>query len=360
MEKAVNPEENTQVEIQNENAARESEPAKVNRLFNIVSLALACVLLAAQTFLLIAMGVGIVAADGITINASDITHFIKLLSLAGSEYDIPTIACLAIVATFWLAVLVVTVIGFIKALIGIFKFIKLGEEYDSRETRFGKYVKTVSGSYAAAIALIACSLAFTPSFTAMGTGVVVFGCIIYLASSAVVILFKQVLTAERLNLFELIASMAKKLIMFMLAFLLVANIRESFNVGLGNIFDESVFDGEGKEATAAIYFKIAQPMSLIIVYCCVAAIIVYIMKFYALNNSKKDINVLLKQSFIALLVISLLFCIGDCVVYGMSYEGSTSDYLKLIADGWLGFILVSISGIILTYTVKVEKEEIRA
>lgn len=275
--------------------------------------------------------------------------------------DIAPLTGICLFSIFWLVVLITVIIGLIKAIIGFFKFIKLNEEYESREVRFGKYARTVSRSYGNAIALIVGSLAVTPSFTGMGSGVVALGCIIYLLSSATVIIFKDVFNGKKLDLFNLLVNIGKKLVMFMLAFLLVANVRESLNVGLENIVNlkYAEFD-DGMKVTGEIYFGMAKPMVMFCMpYPAVLAIIAYITKYYPLNNAKKDVNVLLKKSFITLLVFTLFLGITDCVIYGLAYGANAGKIANLFAESWLAFLFVSIAGIVLTHTSSVEKEEIR-
>lgn len=337
---------------------------KVNKLFNIVTLAYSGFLLAAQIFLFIAMFTGIFAVCGITFNSSETTKFMLLLieKNFANLGDIAPLTGICLFSIFWLVVLVTVIIGLIKAIIGFFKFIKLNEEYESREVRFGKYARTVSRSYGNAIALIVGSLAVTPSFTGMGSGVVAFGCIMYLLNSAIVILFKDVLDKDKkFDLFGFIVNAGKKLVMFMLAFLLVANVRESLNVGLENIinFKFAMFDDEMK-VMGEIYFSTAKPMAIFCMpYPAVLAIIAYITKYYPLNNAKKDVNVLLRKSFITLLVFTLFFGIVDCVIYGLAYGANAGKIANLFAESWLAFLFVSIAGIVLTHTSSVEKEEIR-
>lgn len=335
---------------------------KVNKLFNIVTLSYAGFLLAAQIFLLIAMFTGIIAVCSVTYNTAELNHFfIIMIARKLSDFNsIVTLSCISIFSIFWLIVLVTVIIGMIKALIGFFKFIKLGEEYESREVRFGKYVRTVSRSYGNAIALIVGSLAVTPSFTGMGSGVVAFGCIMYLLSSTIVILFKDVLDKDKkFDLFGFIVNVGKKLVMFMLAFLLVANVHESFNVGFNNISRIIYFDN-AKLLTGEIYFNIARPMTVFcLTYIAVVAVIAYTVKYYPLNNAKKDVNVLLKKSFITLLVFTLFLGIADCVIYGMAYGADAGKIANLFAENSLAFLFVSVAGIVLTHTSSVEKEEIR-
>ena len=94
-------------------------------------------------------------------------------------------------------------------------------------------------------------------------------------------------------------------------------------------------------------------------YPAVLAIIAYITKYYPLNNAKKDVNVLLKKSFITLLVFTLFLGITDCVIYGLAYGANAGKIANLFAESWLAFLFVSIAGIVLTHTSSVEKEEIR-
>ena len=356
MEKTIENNEDIQSVIP---SAENVPEVKVNKLFNIVTLAYSGFLLAAQIFLFIAMFTGIFAVCGITFNSSETTKFMLLLieKNFANLGDIAPLTGICLFSIFWLVVLITVIIGLIKAIIGFFKFIKLNEEYESREVRFGKYARTVSRSYGNAIALIVGSLAVTPSFTGMGSGVVALGCIIYLLSSATVIIFKDVFNGKKLDLFNLLVNIGKKLVMFMLAFLLVANVRESLNVGLENIVNlkYAEFD-DGMKVTGEIYFGMAKPMVMFCMpYPAVLAIIAYITKYYPLNNAKKDVNVLLKKSFITLLVFTLFLGITDCVIYGLAYGANAN----LFAESWLAFLFVSIAGVVLTHTSSVEKEEIR-
>ena len=360
MEKTIENNEDIQSVIP---SAENVPEVKVNKLFNIVTLAYSGFLLAAQIFLFIAMFTGIFAVCGITFNSSETTKFMLLLieKNFANLGDIAPLTGICLFSIFWLVVLITVIIGLIKAVIGFFKFIKLNEEYESREVRFGKYARTVSRSYGNAIALIVGSLAVTPSFTGMGSGVVALGCIIYLLSSATVIIFKDVFNGKKLDLFNLLVNIGKKLVMFMLAFLLVANVRESLNVGLENIVNlkYAEFD-DGMKVTGEIYFGMAKPMVMFCMpYPAVLAIIAYITKYYPLNNAKKDVNVLLKKSFITLLVFTLFLGITDCVIYGLAYGANAGKIANLFAESWLAFLFVSIAGIVLTHTSSVEKEEIR-
>ncbi len=360
MEKTIENNEDIQSVIP---SAENVPDVKVNKLFNIVTLAYSGFLLAAQIFLFIAMFTGIFAVCGITFNSSETTKFMLLLieKNFANLGDIAPLTGIYLFSIFWLVVLITVIIGLIKAIIGFFKFIKLNEEYESREVRFGKYARTVSRSYGNAIALIVGSLAVTPSFTGMGSGVVALGCIIYLLSSATVIIFKDVFNGKKLDLFNLLVNIGKKLVMFMLAFLLVANVRESLNVGLENIVNlkYAEFD-DGMKVTGEIYFGMAKPMVMFCMpYPAVLAIIAYITKYYPLNNAKKDVNVLLKKSFITLLVSTLFLGITDCVIYGLAYGANAGKIANLFAESWLAFLFVSIAGIVLTHTSSVEKEEIR-
>ncbi len=360
MEKTIENNEDIQSVIP---SAENVPEVKVNKLFNIVTLAYSGFLLAAQIFLFIAMFTGIFAVCGITFNSSETTKFMLLLieKNFANLGDIAPLTGICLFSIFWLVVLITVIIGLIKAIIGFFKFIKLNEEYESREVRFGKYARTVSRSYGNAIALIVGSLAVTPSFTGMGSGVVALGCIIYLLSSATVIIFKDVFNGKKLDLFNLLVNIGKKLVMFMLAFLLVANVRESLNVGLENIVNlkYAVFD-DGMKVTGEIYFGMAKPMAMFCMpYPAVIAIIAYIVKYYPLNNAKKDVNVLLRKSFITLLVFTLFLGITDCVIYGLAYGANAGKIANLFAESWLAFLFVSIAGIVLTHTSSVEKEEIR-
>ncbi len=360
MEKTIENNEDIQSVIP---SAENVPEVKVNKLFNIVTLAYSGFLLAAQIFLFIAMFTGIFAVCGITFNSSETTKFMLLLieKNFANLGDIAPLTGICLFSIFWLVVLITVIIGLIKAIIGFFKFIKLNEEYESREVRFGKYARTVSRSYGNAIALIVGSLAVTPSFTGMGSGVVALGCIIYLLSSATVIIFKDVFNGKKLDLFNLLVNIGKKLVMFMLAFLLVANVRESLNVGLENIVNlkYAEFD-DGMKVTGEIYFGMAKPMVMFCMpYPAVLAIIAYITKYYPLNNAKKDVNVLLKKSFITLLVFTLFLGITDCVIYGLAYGANAGKIANLFAESWLAFLFVSIAGIVLTHTSSVEKEEIR-
>ena len=263
MEKTIENNEDIQSVIP---SAENVPEVKVNKLFNIVTLAYSGFLLAAQIFLFIAMFTGIFAVCGITFNSSETTKFMLLLieKNFANLGDIAPLTGICLFSIFWLVVLITVIIGLIKAIIGFFKFIKLNEEYESREVRFGKYARTVSRSYGNAIALIVGSLAVTPSFTGMGSGVVALGCIIYLLSSATVIIFKDVFNGKKLDLFNLLVNIGKKLVMFMLAFLLVANVRESLNVGLENIVNlkYAEFD-DGMKVTGEIYFGMAKPMVML-------------------------------------------------------------------------------------------------
>ncbi len=360
MEKTIENNEDIQSVIP---SAENVPEVKVNKLFNIVTLAYSGFLLAAQIFLFIAMFTGIFAVCGITFNSSETTKFMLLLieKNFANLGDIAPLTGICLFSIFWLVVLITVIIGLIKAIIGFFKFIKLNEEYESREVRFGKYARTVSRSYGNAIALIVGSLAVTPSFTGMGSGVVALGCIIYLLSSATVIIFKDVFNGKKLDLFNLLVNIGKKLVMFMLAFLLVANVRESLNVGLENIVNlkYAEFD-DGMKVTGEIYFGMAKPMAMFCMpYPAVIAIIAYIVKYYPLNNAKKDVNVLLRKSFITLLVFTLFLGITDCVIYGLAYGANAGKIANLFAESWLAFLFVSIAGIVLTHTSSVEKEEIR-
>ena len=360
MEKTIENNEDIQSVIP---SAENVPEVKVNKLFNIVTLAYSGFLLAAQIFLFIAMFTGIFAVCGITFNSSETTKFMLLLieKNFANLGDIAPLTGICLFSIFWLVVLITVIIGLIKAIIGFFKFIKLNEEYESREVRFGKYARTVSRSYGNAIALIVGSLAVTPSFTGMGSGVVALGCIIYLLSSATVIIFKDVFNGKKLDLFNLLVNIGKKLVMFMLAFLLVANVRESLNVGLENIVNlkYAEFD-DGMKVTGEIYFGMAKPMVMFCMpYPAVLAIIAYITKYYPLNNAKKDVNVLLKKSFITLLVFTLFLGITDCVIYGLAYGANAGKIANLFAESWLAFLFVSIAGVVLTHTSSVEKEEIR-
>lgn len=360
MEKTIENNEDIQSVIP---SAENVPEVKVNKLFNIVTLAYSGFLLAAQIFLFIAMFTGIFAVCGITFNSSETTKFMLLLieKNFANLGDIAPLTGICLFSIFWLVVLITVIIGLIKAVIGFFKFIKLNEEYESREVRFGKYARTVSRSYGNAIALIVGSLAVTPSFTGMGSGVVALGCIIYLLSSATVIIFKDVFNGKKLDLFNLLVNIGKKLVMFMLAFLLVANVRESLNVGLENIVNlkYAEFD-DGMKVTGEIYFGMAKPMVMFCMpYPAVLAIIAYIVKYYPLNNAKKDVNVLLKKSFITLLVFTLFLGITDCVIYGLAYGANAGKIANLFAESWLAFLFVSIAGVVLTHTSSVEKEEIR-
>lgn len=359
MEKTLNENEDIQSVVP---SAEQKPAANVNKLFNIVSLSYAAVLLAAEIFLLIAMFVGIIAVDGVTFNSPQIQYFVTILILRKFARGLSTLICLGLYSVFWLIVLVTVIVGTVRAIIGFIKFVKLDEEYESREARFGKYVRTVSRSYGNAIALIVGSLIVNSSFTAMGSGVVALGCIIYFASSAIVILFKDVFNKDKkLDLFAVIINAGKKLVMFMLALLLAANVKESFNVALENIFALKIagFDS-AKMVTGSIYFNMVKPLYYgCAPCCCVIAIVAYIMKYYPLNNGKKDVNALLKTSFITLLVFTLLFCVADCVIYGIAYGANSGGITNVITKDWLAFLFVSVAGIVLTYTRKTEKDVIR-
>lgn len=363
MEKAVNNENVQTVPSAEENVSpanvpEETAPAtNVNKLFNIVTLAYAGVLLAAQIFLFISLFFGIFAVDGVVFTYADITHAVTVILQRNSATVLSTLIPLLIFAVLFIIVVISVLVGLIKTAIRFFKFIKLGEEYETREALFGKYVRTVSRSYGNAIVLIVGSLAVNKYFTALGSGVIAVGCIIYFLSSAIVILFKDVLDKEKkFDLLTLLVDIGKKLVMFMLVFLLVANVKESLNVALENLLDFRVNEND---LIGMMYFNCIKPIYIVIPYCCVFSIVSYVVKYYPLNNGKKDVNLKLRSSFIALLVVSVLFAVADCVVYGMAYGGSVSGYLNLITEYWLAFVFVSVAGIVLTLDAKKEKEVIR-
>lgn len=348
--------------------AQASVPAAggTNKLFNILGLVLAIGFVILDVLLLVLFTLGAASAFNVELSVDGLTGYVQML-LAGlfSTNDILEIVIIALFAVVWAADVIYILVQSILSLIGVFSLCNLDRPYEEERLKLSKASRKVLSCYSLASMLILLAGCTTiRDISGSGIAVLAIAAVIYVVSFVFFTLFKAY---DRVNKkFDwkvLLIDLAKNVVMVTIGVLLMVVCLTPFLQELNISFQQFLMEQSGlSNKVVLLYETIYQPLVAFLFAFAVLVLVGLIYRHYILNNSRKDINQFLRNRFIGLIVMVVLFFAIDCIV-GMTGAGmEIGDLGTLFLQNYLGILLLSVGGLFcaLAFSPKYGGEVVRS
>lgn len=332
--------------------AQSSVPAAngANKLFNILGLVLAIGFVILDVLLLALFTLGAASAFDVELSVDGLTGYVQML-LAGlsSTNDVLEIVIIALFAVVWAADVIYILVQSILSLIGVFSLCNLDRPYEDERLKLSKASRKVLSCYSLASMLILLAGCTTiRGIGGNGVAVLTIAAVIYVVSFVFFTLFKAYERESRkFDWKVLLIDLAKNVVMVTIGVLLMVICLTPFLQELNISFRQCVMEWAGlPNKVVLLYETIYQPLVAFLFALAVLVLVGLIYRHYILNNSRKDINQFLRNRFIGLIVMVVLFFAIDCIV-GMTGSGmEIGDLWTVFLQNYLGILLLSVGGLL--------------